>query len=87
MSLLLEPVGVVRVQCKPVHQLMWSSSHLLTFLSIQLIERFYEPLSGSILIDGHPVSELNVQEYRKHLALVSQEPVSAHYMRPLILCV
>ncbi|KAF8335499.1 multidrug resistance protein 1 [Cantharellus anzutake] len=41
---------------------------------IQLIERFYDPLSGKILLDGNDISELNVQDYRKHLALVSQEP-------------
>jgi ATP-binding cassette subfamily B (MDR/TAP) protein 1 len=41
---------------------------------IQLLERFYDPLSGEILLDGHNVSELHIQEYRKHLALVSQEP-------------
>jgi len=52
----------------------------MTFPSIQLVERFYNPLSGDILIDDHPISELNVQEYRKYLALVSQEPVSIHYL-------
>jgi ATP-binding cassette subfamily B (MDR/TAP) protein 1 len=78
MSLLSEPVAVVRVQCELVHLLIWTSSHSLTLLSIQLVERFYDPLSGSILIDDQPISELNVQEYRKHLALVSQEPVSIH---------
>jgi len=41
---------------------------------VQLVERFYDPLSGTIFIDDEPISELNVQEYRKHLALVSQEP-------------
>jgi len=41
---------------------------------IQLVERFYDPLSGNITIDGQSISELNVQEYRKNLALVSQEP-------------
>jgi len=25
-------------------------------------------------LDGHPINELNVQEYRKQIALVSQEP-------------
>jgi len=44
--------------------------------SIQMIERFYDPLSGQILLDGNPVNEFNVQEYRKQIALVSQEPVS-----------
>ncbi|KAG1772443.1 P-loop containing nucleoside triphosphate hydrolase protein [Suillus occidentalis] len=41
---------------------------------IQLIERFYDPLSGQILLDGEPINEVNIQEYRKQLALVSQEP-------------
>ncbi|KAK0464466.1 P-loop containing nucleoside triphosphate hydrolase protein [Desarmillaria tabescens] len=41
---------------------------------IQLIERFYEPLAGKIYMDGIPIEEYNVQEYRKQIALVSQEP-------------
>ncbi|KIM74275.1 hypothetical protein PILCRDRAFT_828358 [Piloderma croceum F 1598] len=41
---------------------------------IQLIERFYDPLAGQIYLDGVPISELNIQEYRKQIALVSQEP-------------
>ncbi|KAG8687043.1 GTPase-activating protein [Ceratobasidium sp. 423] len=41
---------------------------------IQLIERFYDPLAGKVTLDGQDISELNVQEYRKHIALVSQEP-------------
>ncbi|KAJ2926584.1 hypothetical protein H1R20_g10519, partial [Candolleomyces eurysporus] len=41
---------------------------------IQLIERFYDPLAGDILLDGEKISDMNVQNYRKHLALVSQEP-------------
>ncbi|KAI0252871.1 P-loop containing nucleoside triphosphate hydrolase protein [Lactifluus subvellereus] len=40
-----------------------------------LVERFYDPLSGNVLLDDEPISELNVQEYRKHIVLVSQEPV------------
>jgi len=42
--------------------------------TIQLIERFYDPLAGEIYLDGERINELNIQEYRKHLALVSQEP-------------
>ncbi|TFK28078.1 multidrug resistance protein 1 [Coprinopsis marcescibilis] len=41
---------------------------------IQLIERFYDPLAGEIYLDGEKTNELNVQEYRKQIALVSQEP-------------
>ena len=42
--------------------------------SIGLIERFYDPHTGSILFDGEDISTLNINEYRKHIALVSQEP-------------
>ncbi|KAJ6494248.1 multidrug resistance protein 1 [Mycena sanguinolenta] len=41
---------------------------------IQLIERFYEPGSGKISLDGVAVDTLGIQEYRSHMALVSQEP-------------
>ncbi|KAG6331124.1 hypothetical protein ID866_7968 [Astraeus odoratus] len=41
---------------------------------IQLIERFYDPLVGQILLDGQAINEYNIQEYRKQIALVSQEP-------------
>ncbi|KAJ7459918.1 P-loop containing nucleoside triphosphate hydrolase protein [Mycena latifolia] len=41
---------------------------------IQLIERFYDPLAGEIYLDNELVTELNLQEYRKQIALVSQEP-------------
>ncbi|KAH0586250.1 Leptomycin B resistance protein pmd1 [Termitomyces sp. J132] len=41
---------------------------------IQLIERFYDPLAGEIFLDGELITELNIQEYRKQIALVSQEP-------------
>jgi len=42
--------------------------------TIQLIERFYDPLAGKVTLDGHDITELNIQDYRKHIALVSQEP-------------
>jgi ATP-binding cassette subfamily B (MDR/TAP) protein 1 len=41
---------------------------------IQLLERFYDPVAGQIFLDGEPITELNLQEYRKQIALVSQEP-------------
>ena len=44
-----------------------------------MIERFYNPLSGQILLDGNPINEFNVQQYREQIALVSQEPVSTIY--------
>ncbi|TFY60994.1 hypothetical protein EVJ58_g4790 [Rhodofomes roseus] len=42
--------------------------------TIQLIERFYDTLSGTVYLDGRPITQYNVSEYRKHIALVSQEP-------------
>ncbi|KAK4192066.1 putative leptomycin B resistance protein [Podospora australis] len=42
--------------------------------TIALLERFYDPLSGGIFIDGKEVSSLNINEYRSFIALVSQEP-------------
>ncbi|KDP26713.1 hypothetical protein JCGZ_17871 [Jatropha curcas] len=41
---------------------------------IGLIERFYDPKSGSILIDDHDVKSYNLRNLRSHIALVSQEP-------------
>ncbi|KAA8529665.1 hypothetical protein F0562_034235 [Nyssa sinensis] len=41
---------------------------------IGLIERFYDPLKGSILIDGQDVKSYNLRNLRSHIALVSQEP-------------
>ncbi|CAG2171456.1 unnamed protein product, partial [Oppiella nova] len=42
---------------------------------IQLIQRFYDPLSGSILIDGHDIKDLNLGWLREQIGVVGQEPV------------
>ena len=42
--------------------------------TIAMMERFYDPLAGGVYVDGREISRLNVNEYRSHLALVSQEP-------------
>ncbi|XP_022880981.1 putative multidrug resistance protein [Olea europaea var. sylvestris] len=39
-----------------------------------LIERFYDPTKGSVLIDNHDVKSYNLRDLRSHIALVSQEP-------------
>ncbi|CAL5374514.1 unnamed protein product [Camellia sinensis] len=41
---------------------------------ISLIERFYEPLSGRILLDGTDIRELDLQWLRQQIGLVNQEP-------------
>jgi len=40
---------------------------------ISLLERFYDPSSGTILVDGRDISELDPGSYRKNLSLVAQE--------------
>ncbi|XP_078169625.1 ABC transporter B family member 4-like [Carex rostrata] len=42
---------------------------------IALLERFYDPDSGTILLDGTEITTLNVRWLRKQMGLVSQEPV------------
>ncbi|CAN6477724.1 unnamed protein product [Victoria cruziana] len=41
---------------------------------IYLIERFYDPIKGSIKIDGRDIRSYNLRSLRQHIALVSQEP-------------
>lgn len=43
--------------------------------AIGLLERFYDPTAGQILVDGREVKGLNIKEYRSQMALVAQEPV------------
>lgn len=42
--------------------------------TIALLERFYDSLSGGVYVDDKNIADLNVNSYRNHLALVSQEP-------------
>jgi len=42
---------------------------------IQLIQRFYDPDHGQILLDGRNLTKLNVAWLRTHIGIVSQEPV------------
>ncbi|KAH7133833.1 P-loop containing nucleoside triphosphate hydrolase protein [Dactylonectria macrodidyma] len=41
---------------------------------ISLLERFYDPSSGSIIVDSADLTSLNPVLYRQHVALVQQEP-------------
>ncbi|XP_005388031.1 PREDICTED: multidrug resistance protein 1 [Chinchilla lanigera] len=43
--------------------------------TVQLLERFYNPLAGTVLVDGKEIQQLNVQWLRAQLGIVSQEPV------------
>ncbi|CAL8268700.1 unnamed protein product [Lota lota] len=43
--------------------------------SVQLLERFYDPSEGQVLIDGRPSQSVNVPFLRAQMGVVSQEPV------------
>lgn len=42
---------------------------------IQLVQRFYDPLGGAVMIDGTDIRELNIKWLRQHIGVVSQEPI------------
>jgi ATP-binding cassette subfamily B (MDR/TAP) protein 1 len=41
---------------------------------VALVERFYDPISGSIKLDGRELKSLNLKWLRSQIGLVSQEP-------------
>uniref|UniRef100_A0A8C2E097 Bile salt export pump n=1 Tax=Cyprinus carpio TaxID=7962 RepID=A0A8C2E097_CYPCA len=43
--------------------------------SVQLLERFYDPNNGRVLIDGHESTRVNVAFLRSKIGIVSQEPI------------
>ncbi|KAK3147627.1 hypothetical protein QOZ80_3BG0284810 [Eleusine coracana subsp. coracana] len=42
---------------------------------ISLIERFYDPVSGQVLLDGRDLKSFNLRWLRSHMGLIQQEPV------------
>ncbi|KAI7871025.1 putative ABC transporter protein [Spinellus fusiger] len=43
--------------------------------SVQLLQRFYDPLDGQVMLDGKNLKSYNVSWLRKQIGIVSQEPV------------
>ncbi|RAL51644.1 hypothetical protein DM860_010362 [Cuscuta australis] len=41
---------------------------------VSLIERFYDPTSGHVLLDGHDIKTMKLKWLRQQIGLVSQEP-------------
>ncbi|GMI99183.1 multi-drug resistance 13, ATP-binding cassette B15 [Hibiscus trionum] len=41
---------------------------------ISLLQRFYDPLGGDIVLDGVPINKLQLKWFRSQMGLVSQEP-------------
>lgn len=42
---------------------------------ISLIERFYDPVAGQVLLDGRDLKQFNLRWLRNHMGLVQQEPI------------
>jgi ATP-binding cassette, subfamily B (MDR/TAP), member 1 len=42
---------------------------------VGLIERFYEPVGGEVLLDSHNIQDLNLTWLRQQISFVQQEPV------------
>ena len=42
---------------------------------IQLLQRFYDPDAGEVRVGGKNIQSLNIKWLRKHIGLVSQEPI------------
>ena len=42
---------------------------------IQLVQRFYDPISGKVSIDGNDIKDLNIGWLRDRIGVVGQEPV------------
>jgi ATP-binding cassette subfamily B protein len=42
---------------------------------IQMIQRFYDPDAGAILLDGVALPDLQRSDFRQHIAMVPQDPV------------
>ncbi|KAM8924455.1 LOW QUALITY PROTEIN: ATP-dependent translocase ABCB1-like [Pelodytes ibericus] len=43
--------------------------------SIQLLERFYDPMDGQVTADGFDTKSLNLKWFRSQMGIVSQEPM------------
>jgi subfamily B ATP-binding cassette protein MsbA len=42
---------------------------------VNLIPRFYDPIAGSIYIDGHDIREIRLSSLREQIGLVPQDPI------------
>ncbi|KAK2856759.1 hypothetical protein Q5P01_005494 [Channa striata] len=72
----IQVLNGLNVSVKPGQTLAFvGSSGCGKSTSVQLLERFYDPDHGKVLIDGHESSRVNVPFLRSKIGIVSQEPI------------
>lgn len=72
LKLLLTNHGLALFSGKTVALVGGSGSGKSTVIA--LIERFYDPLAGRVLIDGIDIKDIQLKWLRRRIGLVSQEP-------------
>uniref|UniRef100_A0A674NB95 Bile salt export pump n=1 Tax=Takifugu rubripes TaxID=31033 RepID=A0A674NB95_TAKRU len=72
----IQVLNGLNVSVKPGQTLAFvGSSGCGKSTSVQLLERFYDPDHGRVLIDGHDSARVNVPFLRSKIGIVSQEPI------------
>uniref|UniRef100_A0A665WBT6 Bile salt export pump n=1 Tax=Echeneis naucrates TaxID=173247 RepID=A0A665WBT6_ECHNA len=72
----IQVLNGLNVSVKPGQTLAFvGSSGCGKSTSVQLLERFYDPNHGRVLIDGHDSTRVNVPFLRSKIGIVSQEPI------------
>uniref|UniRef100_A0A671YCF6 Bile salt export pump n=1 Tax=Sparus aurata TaxID=8175 RepID=A0A671YCF6_SPAAU len=72
----IQVLNGLNVSVKPGQTLAFvGSSGCGKSTSVQLLERFYDPDQGRVLIDGHDSTRVNVPYLRSKIGIVSQEPI------------
>uniref|UniRef100_UPI0037E89068 bile salt export pump-like n=1 Tax=Semicossyphus pulcher TaxID=241346 RepID=UPI0037E89068 len=72
----IQVLNGLNVSVKPGQTLAFvGSSGCGKSTSVQLLERFYDPDQGRVLIDGHDSTGVNVPFLRSKIGIVSQEPI------------
>ncbi|XP_029612563.1 bile salt export pump-like isoform X3 [Salmo trutta] len=72
----IQVLNGLNVSVKPGQTLAFvGSSGCGKSTSVQLLERFYDPDQGKVIIDGHDSTQVNVSYLRSMIGIVSQEPI------------
>uniref|UniRef100_A0AAZ3NQ89 Bile salt export pump n=1 Tax=Oncorhynchus tshawytscha TaxID=74940 RepID=A0AAZ3NQ89_ONCTS len=72
----IQVLNGLNVSVKPGQTLAFvGSSGCGKSTSVQLLERFYDPDQGQVIIDGHDSTQVNVSYLRSKIGIVSQEPI------------